>query len=169
MLWVWALIHEKCPSPLFLILAHVKSLTLELTIYRIVRPSAKFANEKAHFFLLNKRQLTVSGTSRPRGVNKKAKTFHFDYHFRYCFQIFVFLIFTFVFLYFSAFFSYLNFPATLLKPTQWSLLILRLSITVILKSLLLANIEIRHRHIVKENHLFCNQSSDFNDFSILDS
>ena len=100
MLWVWALIHEKCPSPLFLILAHVKSLTLELTIYRIVRPSAKFANEKAHFFLLNKRQLTVSGTSRPRGVNKKAKTFHFDYHFRYCFQIFVFLIFTFVFLVF---------------------------------------------------------------------
>ena len=98
MLWVWALIREKCPSPLFLILAHVKSLTLELTIYRIVRPSAKFANEKAHFFLLNKRQLTVSGTSRPRGVNKKAKTFHFDYHFRYCFQIFVFLIFTFVFL-----------------------------------------------------------------------
>ena len=82
----------------------------ELTIYGTARPRAKFANENAMALLDQVRDSWPSmAPSRSRGVNKNAKTFYFDSHFRFhffdfrsCFHLPLFLL-SFSFLFFFIF------------------------------------------------------------------
>ena len=81
----------------------------ELTIYGTARPRAKFANENAMALLDQVRDSWLSmAPSRSRGVNKNAKTFYFDSHFRFHFLIFglVFICLCFCFLFRFCFFLF---------------------------------------------------------------